>query len=383
MGQIIGFVRSDAYEQFIRDLGAIIDEHGLKSEQYREQKQDMFCFSVYGSYHDIERRAYDRETGKISQIKIYNQIGHGDIDGLEIQQAIDLRARLSECLFIAWTFISPSQRGVKFGVRTNANLKNHIEHFQQIQEYFSKYLDLPIEKFDLKVKDLSRLCFLSHDPDTFLRESPEAFPFTPSKPRSKSLFNASNHSITEPPSKPRKTSKKPLRKPDQVKVSFGYELKLKRRKTISLSEVYELIRNPNSNQLKKIQQLRGSVEQGRSSEVQEQIAKLPYFCCGGVLEIDEDEEEGSKKYVAEFSGRLLLEIIWKDCGWRERSVEDAKRVKQVLSKNPYVEMAAIAADGRELLVTCPLHVEDDRDFRRSMDAIISYFDLEYGLSISS
>ena len=46
-------------------------------------------------------------------------------------------------------------------------------------------------------------------------------------------------------------------------------------------------------------------------------------------------------------------------------------------------MAAIAADGRELLVTCPLHVEDDRDFRRSMDAIISYFDLEYGLSISS
>ena len=102
-----------------------------------------------------------------------------------------------------------------------------------------------------------------------------------------------------------------------------------------------------------------------------------------MLEIDEDEEEGSKKYVAEFSGRLLLEIIWKDCGWRERSVEDAKRVKQVLSKNPYVEMAAIAADGRELLVTCPLHVEDDRDFRRSMDAIISYFDLEYGLSISS
>ena len=133
---------------------------------------------------------------------------------MEIQQAIDLRARLSECLFIAWTLISPSQRGVKCGVRTNANLKNHIEHFQQIQEYFSKYLDLPIEKFDLKVKDLSRLCFLSHDPDAFLRESPEAFPFTPSKPRSKSLFNASNHNITEPPSKPRKTSKKPLRKPD-------------------------------------------------------------------------------------------------------------------------------------------------------------------------
>ena len=329
MGSIIEMIQSDVYRDFIVELVTIGETFGFDSEEYREQKQDLVCFSVYGQYHSIKRQAYDPETKK-PNIQIYNKIGHGDIDKLEIQQALDLRARLSECLFIAWTFISPSQRGVKFGVRTNATLNNHIEQFQQIQEYFSKYLDLPIEKFDLKVKDLSRLCFLSHDPGAFLRETPEVFPFKPSKPNSKSLFNASNHRSTEPPSNPRKTPKKPLKKPDQAKVSFGYELKLKKRKTIPLSEIYELIRNPNSNQLKKIQELRNVVDQGKYSDVQEQIAKLPYFCCGGVIEIDEDEEEGNQEFITEFSGRLLLEIICKEMTGLENKTDQTS-----LSKDPY------------------------------------------------
>jgi predicted P-loop ATPase len=379
MSGIINTIQGDTYRKFVKeDLCAVIEKHGIKSDQYRELKQNLVCFSVYGTYHSIIRQAYDKETGKIPQIQIYNRTGHGDIDGLEIQQALDLRARLSECLFIAWTFISPSQRGVKFGVRTNATLNNHIEHFQQIQEYFSKYLNLPIEKFDLKVKDLSRLCFLSHDPDAFLRETPEVFPFKPSKPSSKSLFNAGNHSSIEPPSNPRKTPKKPLRKPDQAKVSFGYELKLKKRKTIPLSEIYELIRNPNSNQVKKIQELRDAVDQGRYSDVQEQIAKLPYFCCGGVIEIDEDEEEGNQEFITEFSGRLLLEIICKET---DRSLENNIRIKQVLSKDPYIEMAAISADNRQILVVLPIYVEDDQDFTKSLRTLISYFDQEYDLGV--
>ena len=177
MGQIIEFIRSDSYEQFIKDLGAIIDQYGLASEEYREQKQDMFCFSVYGSYHDTERRSYDKKTGKIPQIKIYNKIGHGDIDKLEIQQAKEIRDLLKKSKYIAWCYLSPSQRGVKFGVRTNATIKNHLQYFEQIQQHFAEFLSLPLEKFDFKVKDLSRLCFLSHDPDAYLNPHPDPFPF--------------------------------------------------------------------------------------------------------------------------------------------------------------------------------------------------------------
>ncbi len=176
MGSIIEMIQSDVYRDFIVELVTIGETFGFNSEEYREQKQDLVCFSVYGQYHSIKRQAYDPETKK-PNIQIYNKIGHGDIDKLEIQQAKEIRDLLKKSKYIAWCYLSPSQRGVKFGVRTNATIQNHLQTFEQIQQHFAEFLSLPLEKFDLKVKDLSRLCFLSHDPDAYLNPHPDPFPF--------------------------------------------------------------------------------------------------------------------------------------------------------------------------------------------------------------
>ena len=176
MGSIIEMIQSDVYRDFIVELVTIGETFGFDSEEYREQKQDLVCFSVYGQYYSIKRQAYDPETKK-PNIQIYNKIGHGDIDKLEIQQAKEIRDLLKKSKYIAWCYLSPSQRGVKFGVRTDATTDNHLDYFEQIQQHFSEYLELPIEYFDFKVKDLSRLCFLSHDPDAYLNPHPDPFPF--------------------------------------------------------------------------------------------------------------------------------------------------------------------------------------------------------------
>ncbi len=57
MGSIIEMIQSDVYRDFIVELVTIGETFGFDSEEYREQKQDLVCFSVYGQYHSIKRQA--------------------------------------------------------------------------------------------------------------------------------------------------------------------------------------------------------------------------------------------------------------------------------------------------------------------------------------
>ena len=48
MGSIIEMIQSDVYRDFIVELVTIGEALGFDSDEYREQKQDLGCFSVYG-----------------------------------------------------------------------------------------------------------------------------------------------------------------------------------------------------------------------------------------------------------------------------------------------------------------------------------------------
>lgn len=66
-------------------------------------------------------------------------------------------------------FISPSGDGLKLVYRIDVSEGNHLEYFKALQRYFKLQLNITI---DSSGKDVSRACFLPHDPDCHYTDTP-------------------------------------------------------------------------------------------------------------------------------------------------------------------------------------------------------------------
>ena len=90
-----------------------------------------------------------------------------DIDGLNPSEIPDLLGQLAQMPEVVLAFVSPSGVGIKVIVRVNPTPQNAQEHkgaFQGCVEFFG---DLATEfgfKIDTSGSDVSRLCYLAHDP---------------------------------------------------------------------------------------------------------------------------------------------------------------------------------------------------------------------------
>ena len=76
-------------------------------------------------------------------------------------------------------FVSPSGTGLKVIFRCDPN-RPHIESFHAAEQHMLRMFGLEI---DQACKDVSRLCFVSHDPDAFVANDAEILPYPESKPR--------------------------------------------------------------------------------------------------------------------------------------------------------------------------------------------------------
>lgn len=72
-------------------------------------------------------------------------------------------------------FISPSGTGVKVIVKIMPNKESHENTFHFLSKYYFDTYGLEMDK---KCKDISRLCFLSYDPDLFVNEQSKVFTIT-------------------------------------------------------------------------------------------------------------------------------------------------------------------------------------------------------------
>jgi hypothetical protein len=70
------------------------------------------------------------------------------------------------------SFISPRGNGLKVFVITNSTLNSHVQAFNQVADEYEKLTGV---KSDRSVKDVSRLCFLSYDPDLYINNSSKIF----------------------------------------------------------------------------------------------------------------------------------------------------------------------------------------------------------------
>lgn len=95
-----------------------------------------------------------------------------DFDGYKShEEVIKTKEELRKDKFVYSTFVSPKGLGLKVLIKVDRNcLDDHIQLFNGAKEHFS-YVD----GFDDAVKDCSRACYLSSDPDIYINPDAEIF----------------------------------------------------------------------------------------------------------------------------------------------------------------------------------------------------------------
>lgn len=134
----------------------------------------------------------------------YTQLVILDFDKLEKEQLEGLKQEARQDRFACAGFTSPSGNGYKVIVRVDSKQECHEAAFQQVAKYYTDLLSPQLGGaggglLDRSGKDITRLCFLSHDSEAWYDFDKEVFPVLvaddteiSSAPIKKQAPNASN-----------------------------------------------------------------------------------------------------------------------------------------------------------------------------------------------
>jgi len=128
-----------------------------------ELKSELLAFTTSGTF-DKQRKA--------EFLKTYSQIINLDFDHIPLDELDNLVAIINECKFTLASFISPRGEGIKVFIKINSNAEKHAIAYTQVANFYKTITGFD---FDPKCKDISRLCFVSYDPNTFLNENASIF----------------------------------------------------------------------------------------------------------------------------------------------------------------------------------------------------------------
>lgn len=122
-------------------------------------------------------------TRAAEQLKDYSGLMTIDVDKLPSDKINKLKIELKKDPYTAILFTSPSGNGLKVIVKVEGGPEMHTQNFIGLEYYYHKKYGIDIDKSG---KDVSRLCFLSYDPNLLCNYNSEIFKldkniFTPGK----------------------------------------------------------------------------------------------------------------------------------------------------------------------------------------------------------
>ena len=100
----------------------------------------------------------------------YTNLLHLDYD--HIDNVKELKAKVISIPLTYAAFISPSGNGLKVFVKSDNIFSKHEYAFNALRSHYDEIVGV---ESDRKVKDFTRLCFVSYDPDLYLNEGAEVF----------------------------------------------------------------------------------------------------------------------------------------------------------------------------------------------------------------
>jgi hypothetical protein len=143
------WIASDKYKAQVEEIRALIVQG--KSEKAQAKKQQLPAFTPSATF---------KEKRLLPNMEQYSGFVHLDFDKLTLEQ---LNAAFQIIAAIPYTFIcfiSPSGNGLKVFIEVNTGAEHHDTAYHQVKEYYENATGL---KADVKCKDITRLCFVSHD----------------------------------------------------------------------------------------------------------------------------------------------------------------------------------------------------------------------------
>lgn len=183
LSTIISNIKTGVYAESIE---AIRMAKGMgKHERADQLKKELLAFTPSATFKDGRKK---------DLLTAYSGFVHLDFDKLlpeDLQKAFDLTVKNP---FTYACFTSPSGEGLKVFIKVNADHQTHEQAYKQVQEHFEQTLQI---QADPKCKDITRLCFVSDDPNAFLNESASTFQMALQEqaPLSEPLFEQAQNSV--------------------------------------------------------------------------------------------------------------------------------------------------------------------------------------------
>lgn len=163
---ILNDIQTGIYEKDISDIRNAIAAND-KELADKLKVNTLPGFTPSGTF--IDRRKKD-------SLKTYSNLLHLDIDKLAQDELFEVTRKLTSNSLVHAFFVSPSGNGIKVFVKTSNNEDDHRKTYVELTQYFEEYLGVTI---DPSCKDISRLCFVSHDPDLYYNSNSEIFDHRP------------------------------------------------------------------------------------------------------------------------------------------------------------------------------------------------------------
>jgi hypothetical protein len=161
LSSIISNIKTGTYHDSINSIRMA---KGMgKPERADQLKKELLAFTPSATFKDGRKKEL---------LTAYSGCVHLDFDKLtpeELQQAFDLAVKIP---FTYACFTSPSGDGLKIFIKVNTDQETHEQAYKQVQAYYEKEINI---EADPKCKDITRLCFVSNDPNAFLNESASTF----------------------------------------------------------------------------------------------------------------------------------------------------------------------------------------------------------------
>lgn len=156
---ILKHIKNGRWQTQVNEIRDLINRN--ENEKANVMKKTLPAFTPSGTFNERRKKEY---------IDSYSGILHLDYD--KVEDVESLKESIVKIPFTYSAFISPSGKGLKVIVNTDAESESHTDAFNTLRSYYDGIVGL---ESDRAVKDVTRLCFVSYDPELYINESSKIF----------------------------------------------------------------------------------------------------------------------------------------------------------------------------------------------------------------
>jgi len=177
-------MRVSMYKDSTDTTGVVINYkkilNGIREGKWKDQVQNTSALANTSSEdYSIAKKLLPSTTfagvfssRSIDGLEEYSGMIVIDIDKLSDEQLAEYCTAFKDDQYIHAFFVSPSGKGLKILLKIDSSAEQHLAAFLCLEKYFKDTYGISVDKSG---KDVSRLCYISYDPDLYLND--ESTPF--------------------------------------------------------------------------------------------------------------------------------------------------------------------------------------------------------------